>query len=124
MPQRVVAMVRDGLYQRYLVSRLADEFGLAGIVVHAPLNIGRSLRSIAARYGNPVTLIRHLRARRSMRAYGRRRDPSSSRCASIADRHRLSTRSTATFPPMLRYVFSISRWRPPSPRVASSATRT
>jgi len=72
---RAVAMVCDGLYQRYLVQRLAAECDLAGVIVYAPENPKGSLLRRLARYRNPVRLLRHLRARRLLTEYAARARP-------------------------------------------------
>jgi hypothetical protein len=72
---RVVALVAEGLYQKYLVSRLAAQFGLVGVVVHAPANAKGSLIRRASRYANPARLLRHLRARQLMRGYAAKAQP-------------------------------------------------
>jgi methionyl-tRNA formyltransferase len=72
---RVVAMVCDGPYQRYLVQRLADEFDLVGVVVYAPVNSRGSLISRLSKYRNPFRLARHLRARKLMRDYAAQARP-------------------------------------------------
>ena len=72
---RVVALVADGIYQRYLVMRLAEEFELVGLVVHAPPSPKGSLAERARRYANPARLAKHLWARRAMRGYAARAAP-------------------------------------------------
>src|SRR4026209_464956 len=67
---RVVVMCCDGLYQRYLVTRIAEDFDLAGVVRHRSPNGKGSFSSRLARYRNPVALIRYLRIRRLLRNYG------------------------------------------------------
>jgi folate-dependent phosphoribosylglycinamide formyltransferase PurN len=72
---RVVALVADGLYQRYLVSRLAAETELVGVVVYAPPNARGSMASRVSRYASPARLFRHLHARIAMRAYAKEAQP-------------------------------------------------
>lgn len=65
----VVVMCCDGVYQRYLAKRVADEFDLAGVVRHKTPNAKGSLLSRLSRYRNPVELFRHIEARRLIRGY-------------------------------------------------------
>ena len=68
-------MVCEGLYQRYLVSRLGAEFQLVGIVSYEPRSGRGSLVSRLRRYANPTAAFRHLRARISMRGFAAKSRP-------------------------------------------------
>lgn len=66
---RVFILCCDGLYQRDLVARAAEQFDLVGVVLHQPVNPAASLLARLRRYANPVTLLRQLQARRLMKGY-------------------------------------------------------
>jgi methionyl-tRNA formyltransferase len=68
-PLRVVVMCCDGIFQRHLAMRAAEEFSLAGIVIHSTLAPPDSLVSKLNRYINPEVLARHLLARVLLRRY-------------------------------------------------------
>jgi methionyl-tRNA formyltransferase len=65
----VVAMCCDGLYQRYLVNRLADEFDLLGCIRHTTPNAKGPLLTRISRYKNPADLFRYFVARRLISSY-------------------------------------------------------
>ena len=65
----VVAMCCDGLFQRYLIERLASEFKLTGVIVHATPNAKGSLLPRTLRHKNPVDLFRYIQTRRLMSHY-------------------------------------------------------
>lgn len=71
----VVVMSCDGLYQRYLARRVADEFDLVGVILHKTPNAKGSLLSRLSRYRNPVALLRHIEARRLIRSYETQAQP-------------------------------------------------
>ena len=49
MSARVVVLCSDGIYQRHLAQRVADELDLVGVVVRQSLNAGRGLFARLAR---------------------------------------------------------------------------
>ena len=55
--------------------RLAAQFDLVGVVVHAPSKAKGSLISRLSRYANPIKLIGHLRARQLMGRYAAKARP-------------------------------------------------
>lgn len=59
----------DGLYQRYLVHRIAVEFDLVGVVRQITSNAKGSMVSRAWRYRNPSSFIRFLQARKLISQY-------------------------------------------------------
>ncbi len=69
---RVVVICCDGLYQRHLILRVAEEFTLAGVVlqVSAPKRGGRLAR--LAPYRDPRRLLRQLKARLLLPPHERR----------------------------------------------------
>ncbi len=72
---RVLALLCDGVYQRYLTACLASRYRLAGIVLRAAGRKQRSSPSYLARYAYPLRLWRHLAARRAMRSYAAAAQP-------------------------------------------------
>ena len=60
---RIVVLCCDGLYQRYLVQRLASEYDLAGVVLHAVPDAKGSLWKRGKKYLRPASLWRYLVAR-------------------------------------------------------------
>jgi len=64
MSTRVVVATGESAPQRYLVSRVAEEFELAGIIVHAPNAPSGSLFDRIRRYATPHKAFRYLRTRR------------------------------------------------------------
>ena len=72
MKPTIVVLCCDGLYQRYLISRIAEEFTLLGIVLHATPHAKGSIFSRLWRYRNPIELLHYLRARLAAPAFERR----------------------------------------------------
>ena len=60
---KVIILCCDGLYQRYLIHRISQEYELVGIVLRIEPNAKGSLLVRLIRYINPVKLIRYLQAR-------------------------------------------------------------
>lgn len=75
VPCRVAILCCDGLYQRSLIQRAAAAFTLVGVVLHRPVDPGRTLAARLRRYRSPLTLLRHLQARYLMRGYQRQAAP-------------------------------------------------
>lgn len=72
---RTVVLCCDGLYQRYLVQRVATELDLAGIVLRMPHHPKGGLPVRLARYRNPIRLAGYLQARALLPGYQRRAQP-------------------------------------------------
>jgi len=63
---RIVVLCCDGIYQRYLVQRLATAYEVVGVVLHAVPNEKGSLWNRARKYLSPMALWRYLMARREL----------------------------------------------------------
>ncbi len=72
MKPGIVVLCCDGLYQRYLINRVAEEFTLLGVVLHATPRAKGTLFSRLWRYRNPVELLRYIHARLARPAFERR----------------------------------------------------
>ena len=72
MKPGIVVLCCDGLYQRYLISRIAEEFTLLGVVLHATPHAKGTLVSRLWRYRNPVELLRYIHARLAWPGFERR----------------------------------------------------
>src|SRR6266404_2499950 len=66
---RVVVLCCDGLFQRSLLERIADQFTLSGVVRHVMPNARGSFLSRAWRYRSPLRLLHYLRWRKLMSHY-------------------------------------------------------
>ena len=60
---KIIILCCEGLYQRYLIHRISQEYELVGIVLRIEPNAKGSLLVRLIRYINPVKLIRYLQAR-------------------------------------------------------------
>jgi len=60
---KIIILCCEGLYQRYLIHRVSQEYELVGIVLRIEPNAKGSLLVRLIRYINPVKLIRYLQAR-------------------------------------------------------------
>jgi methionyl-tRNA formyltransferase len=74
-PMRVIVMCCDGLFQRHLLARAAEEFSLVGIVMQTDSAYSVPAWRRLKRYGNPKNLLRHLAARVLLPSYERRAQP-------------------------------------------------
>lgn len=63
---RIVVLCCDGIYQRYLVQRLHEEYEVTGVVLRVAVHERGSLASRLSRYFNPVALAKYLLARFEM----------------------------------------------------------
>ena len=72
---RVVILCCDGLYQRHLMQRAAEEFALAGVVIQSSPARQDNLWRRMQRYRNPRVLLRHLLSRALLWRYERRARP-------------------------------------------------
>ena len=68
-PLRVVVATGESAAQRYLVARLAKEFDLAGVIVHAPKQPSGTLFDRIRRYATPARAFRYLRTQRLTARY-------------------------------------------------------
>lgn len=66
---KLVVMCCDGLYQRYLIKRLADEFNLIGLVLYVAPHKKSNLFKRIVRYRDPITFVKYLQARLLMNYY-------------------------------------------------------
>lgn len=66
---RVVVATGESVAQRYLVSRLAAEFELAGVITHAPKQPSGTLLDRIGRYLTPGKAFRYLRTRQLTARY-------------------------------------------------------
>ena len=69
---RVAVLCCEGLYQRHLIRRVAEEFTLAGVVLQEPPPQTRSRWARLAKYRRPLRLLRQLLARLLLRPHDRR----------------------------------------------------
>ena len=65
----VVVLCCDGLFQRSLLERIANQFTLSGVVRHVMPKPKGSLLSRAWRHRNPIRLLRYFQRRKLMRSY-------------------------------------------------------
>lgn len=72
---KLIVLCCDGLYQRYLITRIAEEFELSGVVRHATPHAKGSLLSRVWRYRSPVGLLRYLKARKLIQKYEAQAQP-------------------------------------------------
>ena len=71
----IVVLCCDGVYQRYLVRRLHEAYGVSGVVVHRPPNAKGSVWERLQRYMDPARLGRYLVARWDMARAAREAAP-------------------------------------------------
>ena len=69
---RVAVLCCDGLYQRHMVRRSAEEFTLVGVVLQVSPPDSRTWTARLARYRRPMRLLRQLIARVLLRPHDRR----------------------------------------------------
>ncbi len=69
---RVVVLCCDGLYQRHLIRRAAEDFHLVGLVLQVPAPQRRGRLARLTPYRNPLRLARQLMARLLLPAHERR----------------------------------------------------
>lgn len=69
---RVAVLCCEGVYQRHLVRRAAEEFSLVGVVLQVSPPQGRSGLARLAKYRRPLRLLRQLIARVMLRPHDRR----------------------------------------------------
>ena len=69
---RVAVLCCEGLYQRHLIRRVAEEFALVGVVLQESPPQTRSRWARLAKYRRPLRLLRQLLARLLLRPHDRR----------------------------------------------------
>ncbi|MDH5692948.1 MAG: formyl transferase [Gammaproteobacteria bacterium] len=69
---KVVLLCCDGLFQRYLAMRLAEEYDLLGIVIHATPSAKGTLTQRLMRYLNPVKFYQYIASRILIPRYERK----------------------------------------------------
>ena len=60
---KVIVLCCEGIYQRYLIQRIAEEYQLAGVIIRENQQAKGSLWQRIIRHVNPVEFIKHLIAR-------------------------------------------------------------